>query len=89
MARLRRERVVLAGGAWTAQSARWLGADLPIYPLRGQILALYAAPPPVRHVVFGNDVYVGPKADGIPVVAPPTNRPAMTTASPRKGWVGC
>ncbi len=62
------DAVVLAGGAWTAQSADWLGASLPIYPLRGQILALYGVPPPIRHVVFGHDIYLAPKADGSVVV---------------------
>ena len=63
------ERVVLAGGAWTAQSAEWLGAGLPIYPLRGQILApVRRASPRSARVIFGHDIYLAPKADGSVVI---------------------
>ena len=58
---------VLAGGAWSALTGRQLGVALPVFPLRGQILSLYAIPAPLRHVVFGA-AYLAPKADGSVVV---------------------
>ena len=34
--------LVLAGGAWSAHAARWLGAELPITPTKGQIVHVVA-----------------------------------------------
>lgn len=59
---------VIAGGAWTALTAARLGLTLPVYPMRGQILALHTIPAPLRHVVFGNEVYLSPKVDSSVVV---------------------
>jgi glycine oxidase len=59
---------VIAGGAWTAQTARRLGVSLPVFPLRGQIMSLYAVPAPLRRVVHGGEVYLSPKSDGSIVV---------------------
>jgi glycine oxidase len=55
---------VLAGGAWTPRLAAALGLALPVYPLRGQILALHAIPPPLQHIIFGPGAYLAPKVDG-------------------------
>jgi D-amino-acid dehydrogenase len=32
------DALVLAGGAWAAEAARWLGADVPVTPTKGQIV---------------------------------------------------
>lgn len=61
-------QTVVAGGAWSPRLLAPLGVALPVRPLRGQILSLYAIPLPLRHVVFGNGVYVAPKVDGSAVV---------------------
>jgi glycine oxidase len=55
---------VLAGGAWTPTLAASLGISVPVYPMRGQILALHAIPTPLRQVVFGPGIYLAPKVDG-------------------------
>jgi D-amino-acid dehydrogenase len=34
------DTVILAGGAWTAEAAAWLGAAVPVAPLKGQIVHL-------------------------------------------------
>lgn len=60
--------VVIAGGAWTPRTAAALSVRLPVFPMRGQILALHAIPAPLSHVVFGNGVYLAPKVDGSVVV---------------------
>jgi glycine oxidase len=59
---------VIAGGAWTKHTAARLGVTLPVYPMRGQILALHAIPAPLRHIVFGADVYLAPKVEGSLIV---------------------
>jgi glycine oxidase len=57
--------VVLAAGAWAAM---WhtLGVNLPIFPVKGQMLALRAAPAQcLRHAIYYHKVgYMLPKADG-------------------------
>jgi glycine oxidase len=61
-------RVVIAGGAWTEGIARWLDASLPIFPVRGQILALACLPPQLRHTVYTPGGYLVPKTNGRVVV---------------------
>jgi glycine oxidase len=66
--------LVVAGGAWSGELAGLVGAaggrpiDLPVFPVRGQILALACLPPPVRHTIYAQTGYLVPKADGRVVV---------------------
>ena len=57
------ERVVIATGAWSAQVGRWLGLEIPVFPARGQILALKQPQTPLTHTIFGNGLYLVPKVD--------------------------
>ena len=58
--------VVLACGAWSGGVARSLGLELPVGPVRGQVLALQPAPgeKPLRHSVYHAGTYLVPKRDG-------------------------
>lgn len=56
--------VIVAAGAWTARVPGF--ADLPIRPVRGQMVAI-KAPGIVRHVVFGVGGYVVPREDEVVV----------------------
>jgi glycine oxidase len=56
--------VVLAAGPWTRSLAASLGIDLPLFPVRGQMLALPSKSAP-RQVVWGSDGYLVPKANGL------------------------
>ena len=51
-------RAVLAAGAWSAQ-VRGLPRPIPVFPLKGQMLALDACP--LRRPVVGNGVYLVPR----------------------------
>jgi len=51
--------VVLAAGAWTRMLARPLAVDLPVLPMRGQMLAYRTAK--VRHIIWGDEGYLVPK----------------------------
>jgi glycine oxidase len=65
------DHLVIAAGAWAARCGDWLGFELPVSPLRGQILSLRQAglpTPPLRHIVFGEAAYLAPKEDGTIVV---------------------
>ena len=58
--------VVLASGAWSGGLARALGLNLPVRPVRGQILALQPAPAvgAPRHVIYHLGTYLVQKRDG-------------------------
>ncbi len=45
--------VVLAGGGWTSYLAATLGVDLPISPMRLQIVQTEPMPPRLEHLVYG------------------------------------
>jgi glycine oxidase len=56
--------VVIAAGAWADQVAKWLGASLPVFPVRGQILALQCTPSPVKYTIYAHAGYIVPRVDG-------------------------
>ena len=62
------EHLVLASGAWAAECGIWLDLPLPVTPQRGQILTLRQPNSPLRHLIFGEAVYLAPKFDGTVVV---------------------
>jgi glycine oxidase ThiO len=57
-ARIEAARVVLAAGAWAPQIAG-LPRELPVTPLKGQMLAVKSTA--LRHPVVGDDVYLVPR----------------------------
>lgn len=57
--------VVLAAGAWTGRLARRLGLDVPVRPVRGQMLALGGMVTPIRSIVWGPRGYLVPRANGL------------------------
>lgn len=57
--------LVLAAGAWSRPLGQWLGFDVPVTPLRGQILALGPqSPAPFAHTLYTHGAYLVPRADG-------------------------
>jgi len=56
------DHVVLAAGPWTQRLGRKLGVDVPTRPMRGQMLAYHSKA--VRHIIWGEDGYLVPKAGG-------------------------
>lgn len=63
------EHLIIASGAWAARCGEWLGVQLPITPLHGQLLALEQPAPPLRHILFGDAAYVLPRGDQLLVGA--------------------
>ncbi|AFY39610.1 thiazole-phosphate synthase [[Leptolyngbya] sp. PCC 7376] len=58
------EHYVLAAGSWSAQIT-----PLPIYPVKGQMLALQMPTPDIlRRVLFGDGIYLVPRQDGTLIV---------------------
>ncbi len=67
--RLEREEVpchavVVAMGPWSADASKWLGVDIPVSPLKGQLLHLRSDGPPQAYVSWGHS-YAVTKPDGM------------------------
>lgn len=56
--------VVVAAGAWSGILVRRLGAELPIFPVRGQMLAVHHRPRLLRHAIYSRAGYLVPRAEG-------------------------
>ena len=57
--------VVLAAGARSGRLAAKLRAHVPVRPVRGQMVALGGMSAPIRHIVWGPDGYLVPRANGL------------------------
>lgn len=58
------ENYCLTSGCWTGPLAAGLGLELPIRPVRGQILLLNGPPNTLRRIVNAGPRYLTPRADG-------------------------
>jgi glycine/D-amino acid oxidase-like deaminating enzyme len=60
------EHVVLAMGPWSADASKWIGVNIPITPLKGQIIRLRAAGEPYRlSVGHANNYAMTKPSDGL------------------------
>jgi len=57
--------VVLAMGPWTGQASAWCGVDIPVTPLKGQILRLRSETNPLKLAINFAHSYVATKSDGL------------------------
>ena len=57
------DAVVLAMGPWSANASAWLGVDLPVEPLKGQILRLRIGGPSLTYVSWGHSYAVSKPDD--------------------------
>ena len=58
------DAVVLAAGPWAGEASGWLGFDLPIGPLKGQIVHVAQMDPPLPRLLTG-PVQIVSKRDGL------------------------
>lgn len=58
------EVTVVAAGAWSGHILSSVGIDLPVQPIKGQIVHTYAPHLPLRTVIFSHRGYVVPRDDG-------------------------
>lgn len=77
--------VVIAGGAWSAALARHLGTELPVFPVRGQLLALRCRPPLFRHTIYSHLGYLVPRTEGRVVVGATAERAGFDSATTQAG----
>ncbi|WP_445000332.1 glycine oxidase ThiO [Halomonas mongoliensis] len=57
-------QVIVCGGAWAAGLLETLGVELPVRPVKGQMILFKAPPGLVKRVVLMDGRYVIPRADG-------------------------
>lgn len=55
---------VIAAGAWAGALMADIGVDLPVRPVRGQILLLEGPPGRLKHLLLHKDQYAVPRDDG-------------------------
>ena len=56
---------LLASGPWTLALAKRLGAEIPVRPVRGQMLSLEGpSPEGLSHMIWGAHAYLIPREDG-------------------------
>ncbi|ATX81948.1 glycine oxidase [Mariprofundus ferrinatatus] len=58
------DAVLLAAGSWSGDLARQIGLELPVEPVKGQIVLLKDEPGRVKHIIKHDDVYLVPRIDG-------------------------
>ena len=72
---LQTEAAVLCSGAWSAQ----LLPQLPVFPVKGQMLSLQGPREALQRVIFGPGTYLVPREDGLLVVGATSERGAGFT----------
>ena len=65
-------QAVLCSGAWSAR----LLPELPVFPVKGQMLSLQTPRGALRRVIFGPGIYMVPREDGLVVVGATSEREA-------------
>ncbi len=78
--------VVLASGAFSALLSGELGINLPVYPVKGELLAVNARPAPIRANIYNSRCYIVPKRDGRVVIGA-TEKPGVYDRYPTLGGV--
>ena len=58
------DAVLLAAGAWSGALAAAVGLDLPVGPVRGQMLAVSNVPSLLTRAIHGDDIYLVPRPSG-------------------------
>ena len=72
---LKADTAVLCSGAWSAQ----LLPQLPIFPVKGQMVSLQGPRDALQRVIFGPGTYLVPREDGLLVVGATSEREAGFT----------
>jgi glycine oxidase len=79
------DRIVLCAGPWTRALAKKLRADLPTFPVRGQMLALGGMVTPIGRPVWGRRGYVMPRANGLIFAGATVERAGFRIRTTKRG----
>ena len=63
--RLEADTVVLTTGPWSQEASGWARINIPVRPLKGQILRLENPASPINTSMYWNGSYVATKSDGL------------------------
>ena len=77
------QTVIVANGPWSGLTGAWLGYDIPVKPLKGQIVHLSPPAPLPQHAIFHQTGYLLPKAGGS-LMAGTTEEDAGFASEPTK-----
>lgn len=80
------DKVVLAGGVYGAVLAGQLPVDLPVFPVKGEILTVSARPTLMKTSILAGGLYLVPKRDGRVIVGS-TEYPGVYDPRPTLGGV--
>ncbi len=58
------DTVVLAAGVWSPGLSRSIGLELPVLPVKGQVMSLRALGKTPRQVIWSGECYLVPRPDG-------------------------
>ncbi len=64
MGTIEADAVVLAAGVWSPDVCRSIGLELPVLPVKGQVLSLRALGKSPRQVIWSGECYLVPRPDG-------------------------
>jgi glycine oxidase len=76
---------VIANGAWSGRLLRETGLDLPIRPIRGQMILLQGAAGMLRHIVLQQGHYLIPRSDGAIVAGSTVEDAGFDAATTEQG----
>ncbi|WP_201387100.1 FAD-dependent oxidoreductase [Ktedonobacter sp. SOSP1-85] len=55
--------LIITAGSWAAQCGEWLNLDIPVTPLKGEIISYCQPTHQLRHIIFGEGAYLAPKGE--------------------------
>ncbi len=58
------DNVVVTAGAWSAELLSSLGYEIPVQPVRGQMIQIQARPGLIKHITLSEGRYIIPRRDG-------------------------
>lgn len=58
------ENFVISAGAWSNRLLAGLGLEIPVKPVRGQMLCLKSGDPVLQRILLQNGIYIIPRDDG-------------------------
>jgi glycine oxidase len=85
--RIEADAIVIAAGAWSS-SIRGLPLQLPVFPVRGQLVALEAIPRALTHLVMSAHCYIVPRSDGRVLIGSTMERAGFDARTTAKGVAG-
>ena len=75
------DAVLLAAGSWSGKLAGQIGLNLPVEPVKGQIVLLKDEPGRVNHIIKHDDAYMVPRVDGHILVGASMERVGFQTGT--------